>query len=238
MAKITIDPINSVAGNDILNSFQVAGSLHYSGTEKGLDGATLTFIYQINYGSNRIEWPGADPDHPTVAANGKWSTGVASGYATASRDGIYTITASAGGVSAGRTIITAVHAGQLGFIHSPFEAVGLAFDEETQQLAGTPSAPTFLAVDQYITAEQAGVNILQRDHIITSGQANKLENFFHRELQVLGKQALSADLLSTQQIDRLEHLQADTAAYVASTRALAALQPNDAGWTMPVLPTS
>jgi hypothetical protein len=65
--------------------------------------------------------------------------------------------------------------------------------------------------------------------------AGKLQNFFQRELQVLGKQALSSDLLSDKQIDKLTGLQADTAAYVAKTLALVALQPDHTGWTMPVL---
>jgi len=42
-----------------------------SGTEKGLDGATLNFIYEIAYGSNRIPWRDATP---TTAADCKWLT--------------------------------------------------------------------------------------------------------------------------------------------------------------------
>jgi hypothetical protein len=47
---------------------------------------------------------------------------------------------------------------------------------------------------------------------------SKLQNFFRRELQVLGKQVLSGDLLSINQITQLTALQADTAAYVANPR--------------------
>jgi hypothetical protein len=112
----------------------------------------------------------------------------------------------------------------------PFESVGLAFNEETLQLSSTPS---FIQVDQFITAEQAGIDILQRDAIITNGQANTLQNFFQSELQVLGKQALSSNLLSAPQIAKLTALQADTASYVAKTPALVALQPDHTGWAMP-----
>jgi hypothetical protein len=88
-----------------------------------------------------------------------------SGYITQSVDGIYRFIASAidGSTSASRTLIQATHG------HTPFESVGLAFDGETQQLANSPSFPQ---VFQYVTAEQAGIDILQRDNIITtkSGQ--------------------------------------------------------------------
>jgi hypothetical protein len=90
-------------------------------------------------------------------------------------------------VSAGRTLIQADHG------NTPFEFVGLAFDGETQQLASTP---TFNQIGQFFTAEQAGINILQRDGIVSKGQASKLQNFFQRELQVLGSQGLSGDLPS------------------------------------------
>jgi hypothetical protein len=224
--KITIDPIN---GNDIINSPYAAAHLQYSGTEQKLDGATLTFIYQINHGSNRIPWPGATP---TTAADGKWLTPVTGeGYTGSSPDGVYTFTASCGSVSASRTLIQADHIGQLGFLQSPFEAVGLAFDGETQQLASTP---TFIQVDQFITAEQAGIAILQRDGIITNNQATTLQDFFTSELQVLGGKALSSNLLPAAKIAQLTTLQADTATYVKSAPALVALQPNDAGWTMPL----
>lgn len=230
MAAITIDPIN---GNDIIDSFQTATNLQYSGTEQGLDGATMTFIYQIDYGSARIPWIGANT---TVAADGKWSTGSGGGlYTTASPNGVYTFTAIANGVTATRQLIQSDHVGQLGLTESPFEAVGHAFDGETQQLA---SAPTFLQIDQFITAEQAGIDILQRDHIVNKGQASKLQDFFQRELQVLGTQALSGDLLSANQIAQLTALQVDTAAYVTKTPALRALQPNHDGWAMPVMPSS
>jgi len=217
-SKIAIDPIN---GNDILNSVQAAENLQYSGTERGLDGATLTFTYQINYGSDRYAWNGATP---TTAADGKWLTPVTgAGYTSLTPDGVFTFTASSGSVSASRTLIQADHG------HTPFEAVGLAFDGETLQLA---SSPTFLQVDQFITAEQAGIDILQRDDIITKNQANTLQDFFHRELQVLGSKALSSNLIPVGQIAKLTALQADTAAYVA-TPALAALQPDHTGWAMP-----
>jgi hypothetical protein len=71
-------------------------------------------------------------------------------YTVFSRDGLYTITASSDGVSASRTLIQADHG------NTPFETVGLAFDEETQQLA---SAPSFFQVNQF-TALVA----LQPDH--------------------------------------------------------------------------
>jgi hypothetical protein len=233
-ATITIDPINGVLNPDIISSWTEGGNLYYSGTEQGLDGATLTFIYEIGYGPFPVPWQGAQP---TTAADGKWQT-VPSGFGYtvySVPDGVYTITASSDGVSASRQLIQADHG------HTPFESVGLAFDGETQQLAGKPPAnfaPTYLAVDQFIMAEQAGIDILQRDNIITTSQASKLQNFFQREFQVLGKQALSSDLLPVKQIDKLMGLQADVASYVAHTPALVALQPNDAGWTMPAMPPS
>jgi hypothetical protein len=201
-------------------------TVHYSGTEQGLDGATLSFIYQIDYGNDRIPWVGAAP---TTAASGQWSTVTYGGYTSASPDGVYTFTALTDGVSASRALIQATHG------DTPFESVGLAFDSETQRLA---SSPSFLQLDQFITAEQAGINILQRDNIITNNQAGKLQNFFQRELQVLGKQPVPSDLLSVKQIDKLTGLQADTAAYVAKTPALVALQPDHTGWTMRAMPSS
>jgi hypothetical protein len=226
MATITIDP---VSGDDIISSFAEGDALVYTGTEQGLDGAILTFIYQIDYGSNRQVWQGAQM---TIAADGKWSAATGGGgYTTLSDDGVYTFTARAidNSSSASRHLIQADHR------HTPFESVGLAFDGETQQLANFPS---YLQIFQYVTAEQAGVDILQRDNIITTSQATKLGDFFSREVQVLGSQALSNDLLSGKQIDKLEHLQANTANYVRHTAALAALQPDHAGWTMPVLHSS
>src|SRR5690349_21519780 len=99
---ITIDSIN---GNDIIDSWLKAANLQYSGTEQGLDGATLTFIYQIDYGSDRIPWNGATP---TTAADGKWSTGSGGiGYTLFSPDGVYTFTASSGSASASRALIQA-----------------------------------------------------------------------------------------------------------------------------------
>jgi len=47
MPTITIDP---VSGDDIISSFAEGDALVYTGTEQGLDGAILTFIYQLGYG--------------------------------------------------------------------------------------------------------------------------------------------------------------------------------------------
>jgi hypothetical protein len=226
MPTITINP---VSGDDILASLVEAGNLQYSGTETGLDGATLTFVYQIWYGDSRIPWPGANP---TVAENGTWITPVTGySYTAASPDGVYAITASGPPALGGfgqRTLIQATHD------HTAFESVGLAFDGESAKLANTP---THYEIRSFISAEQAGIGILQQDHIINKGQANKLQGLFDRELQALGSSNTN-DLLNVGEITTLMGLQTDIAAYVEKTPSLSALQPHDAGWTMPAMPTS
>ena len=79
MPTITIDP---VSGDDIISSFAEGDALVYTGTEQGLDGAILTFIYQLGYGPSPFPWQGAQA---TIAANGQWSAATGGGgYTTQS----------------------------------------------------------------------------------------------------------------------------------------------------------
>ena len=90
---ITIDDtaptitINTIAGDNILNSREAQAGFVISGSETGADGQIVT-VKIIDSGGTTVE------TYTPTAGSGSWSVPVTSADATALRDGTYTVTAS------------------------------------------------------------------------------------------------------------------------------------------------
>lgn len=222
MGTISINPIDQ--GTNIITGTGASAGITFSGTENGLDGQQIGIEIELGYGS--IRFAGA---LETVAGSGPWSATMAAGSATTLPDGIYTATAfdeasQNASNQPSETVIVAEHA-------TPFEVIGEAFNDVTQQLT---SEPFILSIHQELVAEEAGLQALLHYDRIAAPQIDALIIGVELEQKFLGFTAQSVGYAGANTIAEIQLVQGLMAEFVHHSPALLAQMPDNIGWTIPV----
>jgi hypothetical protein len=163
-------------------------------------------------------------------ADGSWSKTIIASVLHLP-DGIYSASAFAPAPNssndATETIIVAQNS-------SPFEVIGLAFDDISILLA---SRPTAFSIGQDLNAEQAGLATLLQYGSLSAKADKGLDALLRddrMEQQILTSS--KSDNLVPRDIAKLDNLQVKMAQIVHDSPELLALMPNNVGWTSPVNP--
>jgi hypothetical protein len=222
MPIITINPIDN--GTIIISAADATTGVTFSGTETDLDGQQIGVTIEKGYGNTRFIGT-----LNTVAVNGAWSITMPAGLATTLPDGIYSVTAfETASQSASNqpteTVIVAEHA-------TPFEVVGLAFNDVNQQLV---SEPFVLSIHQELVAEQSGLENLQASGALPAKPIEKLIGDVVLEQQLLNFTSQSAGFADSRTIAMIDEVQEKMAHVVEKSPALLAQMPDHLGWTKPI----
>ena len=140
-------------------------------------------------------------------------------------DGIYSADANnRAAPDAIESVIVAQH-------ETPFEVVGLAFNDVNSQLV---AEPFFISIAQELQAEQAGLQILSNDGLAPN-KLGKLLDDVGQELKVLNFTPQSVGYADPKTIAKIEQIQEKMADLVHSTPKLVAQLPDGIGWSSPAV---